>query len=123
LFVWGSIQKGALLCEQVELDEAYNLLNEARRTRVHYFGKDHELVADTDQWLGNVMREDGNLSEALEYFKIALRIKKLRLGENHEDVANAMHNMAIVLDDLHKFNLSLGFYKEVRQLKRGTNEI
>ena len=94
-------------------------MSEARSTRVLFWGEDHELVADTDQWLGNVMREDGNLSEALEYFKIALRVKKLRLGENHEDVANAMHNMAIVLNDIKKFNLALGFYKEVRTSEVG----
>ena len=98
------------------MDEAYSLLNEAKITRIHHFGHDHELVADTEQWLGNVMREDGNQSEALEYFKTALKIKKSRLGENHEDVANAMHNMAIVLDDLKKYKLSLGFYKEVSYL-------
>ena len=95
------------------MDNAYALLDEAFRLRVHHLGEDDEAVADTEQWLGNVMRESGRLEEALDYFKSSLKKKKAKFGNDHEDVADAMHNMAIVLDDLEKYELSAGCYQEV----------
>lgn len=74
------------------------------------------MVADTEQWLGNLMRELGHLDEALDYFKSALVGKKAKVGNNHEDVADAMHNMAIILDDMQKHELSIGCYQEVSWL-------
>ena len=76
------------------------------------------LVADTEQWLGNLMRETGHLDEALDYFKSALVSKKAKVGNNHEDVADAMHNMAIILDDMQKHELSIGCYQEVSRLSK-----
>lgn len=59
------------------------------------------------------MRESGRLDEALAYFKSALISKKAKVGNDHEDVADAMHNMAIILDDLEKYDLSITCYQEV----------
>lgn len=60
------------------------------------------------------MRELGDSNEALDYFKNALRIKKHRLGDDDEDVASVLHNMAIVLDDLCNYPVSITCYTEVR---------
>ena len=35
-----------------------------------------ESVADSEQWLRNVIREAGRFEEALDYFKSALKSKK-----------------------------------------------
>ena len=62
------------------------------------------------------MRELGDSNEALNYFKNALRIKKRRLGDDDEDVASVLHNMAIVLDDLCSYEVSIRCYTEVRHV-------
>lgn len=95
------------------MENAFTLLSEALYIRKLHFDDDNESIADTEQWLGNVMRETGRLDEALEYFKSVIQSKKAKLGNDHEDVADAMHNMAIMLDDLHKYELSIGCYQEV----------
>ena len=95
------------------MHNAYMLLHEALMIRKFHLSDTDESVADTEQWLGNVMREAGKLEEALDFFKSALKSKKAKLGNDHEDVADAMHNMAVILDDLQKFELSLGCYQEV----------
>ena len=92
------------------------LLHEALQIRKYHLSDIDESVADTEQWLGNVLRETGRLEEALDFFKSALKSKKAKLGSNHEDVADAMHNMAIILEDLQKFDLSIGCYQEVSSI-------
>lgn len=62
---------------------------------------------------GNVMRQWGEYGEALELFKKSLRIKTERLGNDHEDVANTLHNIAVILDETNKHRLALDCYKEV----------
>jgi tetratricopeptide (TPR) repeat protein len=89
------------------------LLNEALSIKKYNLSDMDESIADTEQWLGNVMRETGRLEEALDFFNSALKCKKAKLGNDHEDVADAMHNMAVVLDDLEKYELSVGCYQEV----------
>ncbi len=108
------------------MEHAYTLLDEALRLRLHHLGENDEAVADTEQWLGNVMRETGKLEEALDFFKSSLKKKKMIFGDDHEDVADAMHNMAIVLDELEKTELSLSCYQEalrIRELIYGHDDI
>ncbi len=52
--------------------------------RRHNLGERHESCADTQQWIGNVMREWGHYDEALVCFESALQIKKETLGADHE---------------------------------------
>ena len=95
------------------MDNACERLEEALKIRKQNLIDGDQCIAETEQWLGNVMRETERLDEALTFFKSALKSKKATLGRNHEDVADALHNMAIVLDDLEKFELSIGCYQEV----------
>ena len=75
-------------------------LDEALRIRTFHHGEVHVHCADTQQWMGNVMREWGDHEESLGHFKNALRIKKCGLGSDHIDVADALFNMAVVLVSL-----------------------
>ena len=106
--------KGAILSENNQLEDAIFFLEKALKIRIRHLGEEHESVADTQQWMGNVMRELGDSNEALDYFKNALHIKKRRLGDDDEDVASVLHNMAIVLDDLCDYQAAIRCYTEVR---------
>ena len=71
-----------------------------------------------------MLRKHGNPSDALDYFKFALRIKQATLGSDDIDVANTLFNTAVLLDDLEKFELSLVAYREalrIRKLVLGEN--
>ncbi len=104
------------MCEHGDCEESMTFLEEALRIRNEHFGEEHESCADTQQWMGNVLREWGDSEEALPYFTSALRIKKAKLGSRHHDVANAIHNLAVVLDELGKHRSSLSCYQEVRTM-------
>ena len=68
------------MCENGQCDGAMHFLELALRIRKLKYGEDHETVADTQQWMGNVMRQWSEYGEALELFKTPLRIKTERLG-------------------------------------------
>lgn len=68
--------------------------------------------------MGNLLRKHGDPSDALDYFKFALRIKQATLGSDDIDVANTLFNTAVLLDDLEKFELSLVAYKEALRIRK-----
>ena len=68
--------------------------------------------------MGNLQRKHGDPSDALDYFKFALRIKQATLGSDDIDVANTLFNTAVLLDDLEKFELSLVAYKEALRIRK-----
>ena len=78
------IFQGAILCENGACDAALTCLEEALVIRKSCLGDIHELCADTEQWIGNVMREWERYDDALGYFKTALKVKKITLGSDHE---------------------------------------
>jgi tetratricopeptide (TPR) repeat protein len=61
------------------------------------------------------------LDEAMAYFEEALRVKILALlgGEDkhHEEVANGLHNMGIVHDDLQEYDRSIECYREALDIR------
>ena len=61
--------KGVLMCENGQCDGAKYFLGLALRIRKLKYGEDHEKVADTQQWMGNVMRQWGEYGEALELLR------------------------------------------------------
>lgn len=112
------------MCEEDRADEALECLEEALRIRELHYGEEHESCADTMQWMGNLLRKNGDAANALDYFKFALSIKQKRLGADDIDVANTLFNTAVLLDDIEKHDLSLVAYKEalrIRILVLGSN--
>jgi tetratricopeptide (TPR) repeat protein len=112
------LQQGALLCEEDKGDEAMECLEEALRIREIHYGEEHESCADTMQWMGNCLRNHGDPSDALDYFKFALSIKRKILGSDDIDVANTLFNTAVLLDDIEKYELSLVAYTEALRIRK-----
>lgn len=112
------LPQGALLCEDDRGDEAMECLEEALRIREIHFGEEHESCADTMQWMGNCLRKHGDPSDALDYFKFALSIKRKILGSDDIDVANTLFNTAVLLDDIEKYELSLVAYSEALRIRK-----
>ena len=67
----------------------------------------------TEKWIGNVLRGEGKLDEAVEYFNSALASEKDIFGGDHEEVGNTMFILAITLDGVKAFDLSIKYFKEV----------
>jgi tetratricopeptide (TPR) repeat protein len=68
--------------------------------------------------MGNCLRKYGDPSEALDYFKFALSIKRKMLGSDDIDVANTLFNTAVLLDDIEKYELSLVAYTEALRIRK-----
>jgi tetratricopeptide (TPR) repeat protein len=60
------------------------------------FGADHAYYAVALRKLGIVFQAQGKLGEAEELLKRALAISEQALGNSHPDVAQALHNLAMV---------------------------
>ena len=100
-----------MLCEiGGDLSEA---LSEALRIREESLDEEDESTSETRQWMGNVWKDLDECELALECYQASLRTKKLFFGEDHEEVANTMMSIAIVLDQLNDYSSSIQYYKEV----------
>lgn len=88
-------------------------MEEALRIRKHNLEEGHGFIAESEEWMGNVLREQGDFDRALECFKSALQAKKKNFGNDHEEVANTMYNLAITLDRMGNYDVSIQHFKEV----------
>ena len=108
------LSQGSVLCEVGEIGDARKLLEKALSIRKNNGGGEYkEGIAETEEWIGNVLREEGKLDEAVEYFNSALASKKEIFGSEHEEVGNTMFILAITLDGVKAFDLSIKHFKEV----------
>ena len=105
--------QGSALCEVGEFVEARSLLEKSLSIRKRNQKEGHESIAETEEWIGNVLREQGELHKAIDFFNSALASKKAILGGEHEEVGNIMFNLAITLDSVKDFDASIKYYKEV----------
>lgn len=87
-------------------------MEKALRIRKSNHGESHESVAETEEWIGNVLREQGDLHQALDFFYSALAFKKKHLGLDHEEVGNIMFSLAMTLDNAKEFDNSITHFKE-----------
>ena len=71
-------------CEEGDCEGSMECVDEVCRMQKLYHSEAPESCADTHQLMGNVMREWGDCDEALEYFKVALKAKRAKLGKDHE---------------------------------------
>ncbi len=72
-----------------------------------------EGIAETEEWIGNVLREEGRMEEAIKFFNSALASKKEIYGNDHEEVGNVVFTLAIALDGVKDFDLSIKYFQEV----------
>ena len=70
-------------------------LQRAANMRSNLLG-DHEDTADSFYWLGQVQREAGDLTTALESAQLSLRLRKELLGA-HIDTAAGFHQQGVTI--------------------------
>jgi len=97
-----------------KLDDATKLLEEALRIRQDKLDEGHESIAETEEWMGNVLREQRDYDRALEFYRQSLNSKREIFGGSHEEVANATYTLAITLDGAGKYEAAIMNFKEVR---------
>lgn len=97
-----------------KLDDATKLLEEALRIRQEKLDEGHESIAETEEWMGNVFREQRDFDRALEFYRHSLKSKREIFGDSHEEVANATYTLAITLDCAGKYEAAIMNFKEVR---------
>ena len=90
------------------------MLEKALHIRKNKGEQCREGIAETEEWIGNVLREEGKLDEAIQFFKSALATKKDIYGHDHEEVGNTMFTLAIALDAVKEVDLAIKFFEEVR---------
>ena len=76
--------------------------------------EDHESIAETEEWMGNVLREQKDFDRALEFYRHSLNSKRKIFGDSHEEVANAIYTLAITLDGAGHHEPAIMNFKEVR---------
>ena len=88
---------GAVLAGQGRLEEAEQVLLEAKTRWVDLRGPDHYEVAVQLHNLASVHQQRGHLTAAAGDYFLALQIKQAVLGNQHQEIAALHHNIACLL--------------------------
>ena len=66
--------------------------------------------------IGNVLQDQGNLEEAMRYYKRALNFYLRKLGEEHPSVAEAYNNMGSVLVNRGNLGEAMAYYQQTLEI-------
>jgi len=76
---------------------------------MQHYGKPFLLMHMNDEWRKTHTQFNDNDT----LLTLLLRSKKAIFGNDHEEVSNAMYSLAIALDSVGNYALSIQYYKEV----------
>jgi tetratricopeptide (TPR) repeat protein len=91
------VRIAAFYMEENMLDEALSNLHEALPALRCYFGEKSLQVARALWMLARIYREQGNIKRSLKVHRKVLRYRQKALGDDHEDVAVSMTDIALIL--------------------------
>lgn len=111
---------GVVHCELDELDYAMTMLKTSLKIKQANGMKEgnDEKTADTLCWIGKVYREQGYPEKAKKYFDTARDVKSELCGADSLEVAEILHNIAILVDDEGDFERSLRYYRKSLRIRR-----
>ena len=84
---------GEYLRKNGEYARARESIGHALSIRTKLFGEEHEVVAESLDYLGELCQEQANYSEAHQYHQRALEIRQKKLGQEHADTALSLNNL------------------------------
>ncbi|MEM9460901.1 MAG: serine/threonine-protein kinase, partial [Myxococcota bacterium] len=93
--VWNHM--GVVLLMKGDHEQAYALVDRARRLHEQTLGTDHPLVAQSLGNLGNVLRGQGRLEQAKVRYEQALEIQRRVRGSDHPSTLKSVSNLGTVL--------------------------
>lgn len=107
---------GAVLTGQGRLEEAEQVLLDAKARWVDLRGPDHYEVAVQLHNLAFVHQQRGDLLASAEAYTQALSIKQAVLGDQHPEIAALHHNLAALLAELQKYREALEHSRTALQI-------
>lgn len=99
--------RGVLLQNTYQFDEALEVLQQSLTIRKELFGENSRQYAQTSNSIGNVYNYLGQDEKALTYFSKSLDIELAEYGETHPNVASTLVNMSNCYSDLDQYQNSL----------------
>jgi len=111
---------GVVHCEMNEFDIAMTTFKTSLKIKQDNGMKEgnDEKTADTLCWIGKVYREQGFPEKAKKYFDTARDVKSELCGADSLEVAEILHNIAILFDDGGDFERSLRYYRKSLRIRR-----
>ncbi|CAF1116510.1 unnamed protein product [Rotaria sordida] len=96
----------------VKAEEFYNILLDQTSE------DDHENIAHLNHQLGIIKQQNGDLSNALEFFLKAFKIMKQHLSPNYPDLAIVYHNIGLVYRGLGEYPKALSYYEKALEIEQ-----
>lgn len=93
-------------------DDAETLLRRALAARLVTHGRIHLAVAASFDSLGDLSKEIGESSRALEYYTRSLHIRRLLFRPGHQDIAVSLNNVAVALNQLGRYTEAQHFQEQ-----------
>jgi tetratricopeptide (TPR) repeat protein len=111
---------GVIHCERGELHTAMEAFKTSLKIKQDNGMKNDfdEHTADTLCWIGRVYREQGQPDKARKYFDTARDVKGDFCGADSLEVAEILHNIAVLYDDSGDFERSLRYYRKSLKIRR-----
>ena len=112
--------KGVVHCERSEHGVAMECFKKSLTIRQdNGMANDYDAaMADTLCWIGRVYREEGLSIKAKKYFEAARDAKEDIFGTDSLEVAEIVHNLAVIYDDEEHFEQSLSYYRKSLKIRR-----
>jgi tetratricopeptide (TPR) repeat protein/predicted Ser/Thr protein kinase len=112
--------KGLVLDEMSEFEEARQAHQEALEIFERDLGPEHLRVATALTNLGNVAGSEGATQDALRHYQRALRIFETSLGPNHPKTALGLTNLGTVLTTLGEYDEALRVHRRALEIRKAT---
>ena len=112
--------KGVVHCERSEHGVAMECFKMSLTIRQdNGMANDYDAaMADTLCWIGRVYREEDLPLKAKKYFEAARDAKEEIFGADSLEVAEIVHNIAVIYDDEEQFDQSLSYYRKSLKIRR-----
>ena len=111
---------GVIQCEKGELETAMETFKTSLKIKQDNGMKEDydESTADTLCWIGKVYREQELPEKAKKYFDTARDVKEEYCGADSLEVAEILHNIAVLFDDSQDYERSLRYYRKSLKIRR-----
>ncbi|KAI2494374.1 hypothetical protein MHU86_20146 [Fragilaria crotonensis] len=111
---------GVIYCERGEFDASMEIFKTSLKIKqANGMNENYdEKTAETLCWIGKVYRERDQPGKAKKYFDTARDAKEEIFGPDSLEVAEILHNIAVLHDDGHDFERSLRYYRKCLKIRR-----
>jgi CHAT domain-containing protein/Tfp pilus assembly protein PilF len=111
-------QAEQLRYKQSKIREALPLAREALAIKQELFGDKHNETANSLNYVGLLLKLQGDFKDARVCYEQALAIRKEVLGTKHPDTALSLNNLAVLLQAVGEYRMARLYFEQALSIRR-----